>query len=250
MNYLTVLLVFIQTVSLAQIPASYYKPEVAFVKGGTFQMGNANGQESEQPVHSVTLDDFSIGKYEVTVLQYRRFCDVTKRRMPYIPQWGWDNNHPIVNVKYDDAVAYCNWLKEEYGGNWRLPTEAEWEYAARGGDQSKGYIYSGDNDLNNVGWFGENSGNQPHRVGSKHPNELGIYDMTGNVWEWCSDWFGYYYYANSPSHNPTGPASEAYKVQRGASWGYPASKCYVTIRTIAPPSSPWSSAGFRVVLTE
>ena len=148
-------------------PAIPDKPEVVFVEGGIFNMGSNDGGDDEQPVHNVGVNAFRIGKYEVTVGQYKKFCESTGRSMPEAPSWGWNNIHPMVNVSYNDAVAYCNWLGKTYGGNWRLPTEAEWEYAARGGNKSNGYTYSGSNSLEEVAWFKDNSGDQTYRVGRK-----------------------------------------------------------------------------------
>ena len=225
------------------------KPEVVFVEGGTFSMGSNRGEKDESPVHSVTIDSFSIGKYEVTVGQYRAFCIETNRSMPEVPIWGWQDHHPMGNVSYDDAVAYCNWLVRKFGGNWRLPTEAEWEYAARGGNKSKGYIYSGSNDFETVAWFDENAGEETNSVGRKKPNELGIYDMSGNLWEWCSDWYDENYYSNSPGSNPQGPSSGYNRVMRGGSWTLFATNCPVSVRAYDSPEFKIYDYGFRVVLS-
>lgn len=225
------------------------KPEVVFVQGGTFNMGS-NVQDDEKPVHSVTVNSFSIGKYPVTVGQYKKFCEATGRPMPEAPSWGLNNSHPVVNVNYNDAVSYCNWLGEEYGGDWRLPTEAEWEYAARGGNKTNGYTYSGGNDLESVGWFSDNAGGQTQRVGRKKANELGIYDMSGNVWEWCRDWYGKDYYSSSPKDNPKGPATASYRVLRGGGWINDATYCRVAFRNYGDPSLRNYGRGFRVVLSQ
>lgn len=211
-------------------------------------MGSNSGDDDERPVHSVTLSDYSIGKYEVTVGQYRAFCEDLGRRMPEEPEWGWNDRHPIVNVTYNDAVAYCNWLSEKFGGNWRLPTEAEWEYASKGGSQSRGYIYAGGNDMDILGWYTDNSGAQTNAVGRKKPNELGIYDMSGNVWEWCRDWYGAY--PSSAAANPRGPSSASYRVLRGGSWSLSAVVCRVSFRISGIPSSRFGNHGFRVVLSQ
>ncbi|MBA4299346.1 MAG: hypothetical protein C0433_04450 [Cyclobacterium sp.] len=222
-------------------------PEVIFVKGGTFSMGSTAGEDRERPVRSVTLNDFSIGKNGVTVLQYRVFSEDTGKKMPDEPSWGWQDNHPIVNVNYNDAVEYCDWLGEKYGDKWRLPTEAEWEYAARGGIQSKGYNYAGGDDLDLVGWYAKNSGNQAHSVGRKIANELGIHDMNGNVWEWCIDWYGEY--SGSAASNPRGPSSGVSRVLRGGSWVNSAVYCCVSTRRHLGPSYRNDYNGFRVVLS-
>lgn len=158
------------------------------VNGGTFIMGATSEQgkdadESEKPRHKVTIESFSISEAPITVLQYREFCEKTGRKMPSQPMWGWIDNHPIVNVSWFDADAFAQWK----GG--RLPTEAEWEFAARGGNQSQHYKYSGGNTPDEIGWFADNTnltGTRPVR--SKKPNELGLYDMSGNVYEWCDNW--------------------------------------------------------------
>jgi formylglycine-generating enzyme required for sulfatase activity len=232
------------------------KPEVILVKGGTFSMGRADAERDEAPVHRVTVHDFSIGKYPVTVGQYKKFCEATKRKMPKAPDWGWHDDHPMVNVTYYDAVNYCKWLSRQYGGQWRLPSEAEWEYAARGGSQSGEYPYSGSDDLEAVGWFQDNSGDRTHTVGCKKPNELGIYDMSGNVWEWCGDWYAPGYYAESPAEDPVGPVFERpailclfsrCRVLRGGNWYLGASYCRVTDRSYHIPKRKWYNRGFRVV---
>lgn len=248
---LTAVLLLFTATAMAQAPAIPDKPEVIFVQGGTFSMGSNSGGFHEKPEHSVTVSSFSIGKYPVTVGQYKKFCESTGRQMPEdTPSWGWNNSHPMVLVNYNDAVAYCNWLGEEYGGDWRLPTEAEWEYAAKGGNKSNGYTYSGSNDLETVGWFRDNAGGQTNRVGRKKANELGIYDMSGNVWEWCRDMYDSYYYANSPENNPRGPATGSTRVMRGGSFYSRSSGCRVVTRDDFTPDRLGHYLGFRVVLSQ
>ena len=162
-------------------------PAMVFVKGGTFIMGN--GAEDKKWAHAETVADFSMSRYEVTVGEYKAFCTATNRTTPEAPYWGWNDQHPMVNVSYNDAVAYCQWLSKALGVTYRLPTEAEWEFAANGGTQSKGYTYAGSNDINEVAWYYKNANYQMQAVGQKKPNELGLFDMTGNAWEWCSDWY-------------------------------------------------------------
>ncbi|MEZ7509826.1 SUMF1/EgtB/PvdO family nonheme iron enzyme [Cloacibacterium sp. Arc13] len=162
-------------------------PNMVFVKGGSFIMGN--GAEDKKWAHAETVADFSMSRYEVTVGEYKTFCTATNRAMPEAPYWGWNDQHPIVNVSYNDAIAYCQWLSKTLGVTYRLPTEAEWEFAANGGTQSKGYTYAGSNDINQVAWYYKNANYQMQAVGQKKPNELGLFDMTGNAWEWCSDWY-------------------------------------------------------------
>ena len=227
-------------------------PEMVTVEGGTFTMGDEHGDgaANEQPTHQVTLKTFKIAKTETTVAQWRAFCNATGRAMPEAPSWGWINSHPIVNVSWDDAVAYTDWLSEKLDADYRLPTEAEWEYAAKGGKLSKGTKYSGGRSLDNAGWYDANSGDQTQAVATKNPNELGIYDMSGNVWELCKDWYGEDYYKTSPATNPKGPTSGEYRVLRGGGWDGKATICRVAYRNNYPPSARYSNFGFRVVLSQ
>ena len=227
-------------------------PEMILVEGGTFTMGDEwmLGDEDEQPTHEVTLRNYKIGKTEVTVAQYRAFCRSTGKSMPETPEWGWQDSHPIVNVSWYDAVAYCDWLSEKQGGLYRLPTEAEWEYAARGGQKSKSYTYAGGNDIWDAGWYEYHIGGHTRSVGRKNANELGIHDMTGNVWEWCADWYDADYYSSSPSTNPRGPSSGSDRVLRGGSWTNSAANCRVVNRGRSNPSYSYSFSGFRVVLSQ
>jgi formylglycine-generating enzyme required for sulfatase activity len=214
--------------------------EVVFVEGGTFQMGSTGGDAGERPVHTVTLNSFYIDTYEVTVAQYRLFCDSTFREMPPTPAWGWNDEDPMVNVSWFDATQYAEWAGK------RLPTEAEWEYAARGGILGHGYIYSGDSTLGDVGWYSENSGGLPHHIGTKSANELGLYDMSGNVWEWCSDWYGSY--TAEAATNPKGPLNGTYRIMRGGSYAHLVFYCRTTYRyTNNPFSTGFESGGFRCV---
>ncbi|NJO01891.1 MAG: formylglycine-generating enzyme family protein, partial [Bacteroidia bacterium] len=148
------------------------------------------------------------------------------------PRSPSEYNHPVIHVSWNDAVAYCQWRSKKEGATWRLPTEAEWEYAARGGNQSRGYRYAGDNDPNAVSWHVENAGHKTHTVGEKRPNELGLYDMSGNVLESCQDWYDKDYYQNSPQANPQGPSDGSYRVFRGGSWGLYPENCRVARRFI------------------
>jgi formylglycine-generating enzyme required for sulfatase activity len=211
-------------------------------------MGGGSGEYEKAPVHMVTLSSYSIGKYEVTVGQYKAFCNATGYSMPEMsPGWGWQDNHPMVNVTYYDAENYCNWLVKLYGGNWRLPTEAEWEFAAKGGNKSKGYIYAGGNDLEKLAWFSDSYGRltKTQPVGGKKPNELGLYDMSGNVREWCSDWYSPY--SVGPQSNPGGPSSGSYRLIRGGSWANAAQSCNIAIRYTEYPTMLNETDGFRVV---
>ncbi|MHC1777593.1 MAG: formylglycine-generating enzyme family protein [Lentimicrobium sp.] len=237
--------------AFAQIPAALpFESEMVQEQGGTFTMGSnaADSESDEKPPHLVTVSTFSIAKTETTVLQWKTYCEASGRSMPpKVPDEGWNDDHPMVYVSWQDAMDYCQWLGKTLGGRWRLPTEAEWEYAARGGNKSQGYIYSGGNELDHAGWFQDNAAGQTQAVGLKKPNELGLVDMSGNVWEWCLDWYDESYYAGSPLDNPTGPASGTRRVLRGGSWLLGASLCRVSNRDCSEPEHIDFDFGFRVV---
>lgn len=213
--------------------------DMIFVKGGTFQMGS-NENYNERPIHSVTVDDFYIGKYEVTQKEWKEI-------MGNNPSNFKGDNLPVEQVSWNDVQEFIRKLNQKTGGNYRLPTEAEWEYAARGGASSRGYKYSGSDDIDDVAWYRSNSGDKTHPTGTKQPNELGIYDMSGNVWEWCSDWYDKNYYSNSPSHNPKGASSGSYLVPRGGGWGSYASVSRMAYRGNANPTDRTRYLGFRLV---
>ena len=231
----------------AEKAAAALHNEFVAVEGGTFRMGSYSGSSDEKPLHSVTVSDFNISKTEVTFEQYDAFCDATGRKKPYDKGWG-RGDRPVINVNWLDAVAYCEWKSKATGKTYRLPTEAEWEYAARGGNKSKGYTYSGSNDLDAVGWYNGNSNSKTHPVAQKQPNELGLYDMSGNVWEWCSDWYGSY--SSSPQNNPQGPNSGSIRVLRGGSLYRYDSSCRVADRDWDFPYRWRYYLGFRLVLSQ
>lgn len=219
-----------------------------FVAGGTFAMGRVDQFRDERPIHNVTLSGYYIGKSEVTVKEYRAFITATKRSMPDPPSWGWNDNEPMVKVSWNDAIAYCLWLDTTAGGTYRLPTEAEWEFAARGGNNSQRFAYSGSNNAEDVGWIYTNGGGRTRTVGMKKANELGIFDMSGNAWEWCSDWQGSY--SSSPQTNPTGPAGGSFKIFRGGSWfdyGLTDAEGRVETRYSYTPNNKVDDGGFRIV---
>ena len=218
----------------------YFK--MVTVEGGTFTMGGTSEQgddaySNEKPTHSVTVSTFAIGKYEVTQKQW---VEIMGTNPSY---FTGDDNRPVEQVSWNDVQEFITKLNARTGKNYRLPTEAEWEYAARGGNKSKGYKYSGSNNLDDVAWYSENSDKTTHRVGEKQP----IYDMSGNVWEWCSDWYGSY--SSSAQTNPTGPSSGGDRVLRGGSWSYSAKYCRVAIRGSSAPSYRYYIYGFRLVLS-
>ncbi len=244
------------------------------VEGGTFTMGDTweEGDSNEKPIHKVTFAyDFYIGKYETTFQEYDAFCEDTGRSKPYDTGWG-RGARPVIDVSWNGATAYCNWLSEKenlpkaYDSNgnlldkdgmittdpskvvgYRLPTEAEWEYAARGGNKSKGYKYSGSDNVGDVAWYDSNSGKRTQEVGKKEPNELGIYDMGGNVWEWCSDWYGVY--SSLAQINPYNSTIGSYRVWRGGSCANDVTFLRVAIRRNGSPSSKSYYLGFRIART-
>ena len=213
------------------------------VKGGRFQMGGTPEQGSdaynnEKPVHEVTLSDYYMGKYEVRQSEWEAVMGNNPSRFK-----GADL--PVEQVSWEDCHEFIGRLNALTGLSFKLPTEAQWEYAARGGNLSKGYKYSGSNNLGEVGWYESNSGNCTHRVGEKQPNELGLYDMSGNVWEWCEDWSGVY--SVTPQRDPLGAAGGSSQVLRGSCWIGEARYCRVSYRDGSTPGNRFSILGFRLV---
>ncbi|WP_445749434.1 formylglycine-generating enzyme family protein [Polaribacter sp.] len=238
-TFCTLAIILLSTFTYATVNATE-KPDMVFVKGGSFIMGN--GDANKKWAHAATINDYSIGRYEVTVGQYKTFCTATARPMPEAPYWGWNDQHPMVNVTYEDALAYCKWLGQKYGGSWRLPTEAEWEFAAIGSNQTKGYKYSGSNSIEQVAWYYKNANYQMQKVGLKKSNELGLFDMTGNAWEWCSDW--YVGFAMSGKIN-----EGTHRILRGGSSMSFETNSNNTLRNFRASNLKIYSAGFRVVTT-
>lgn len=223
-------------------------PEMVKVKGGSFQMGDEKGlgQDNELPVHQVTLSDFSIARTETTVQQWKMFCQETGRAMPPAPPTGWINDHPIVNIKWQDAADYAAWLTNKTGKKYRLPTEAEWEFAARGGTLSKGFTYSGGDEIDSVAWYAGNAGGKTQPVARKRSNELGLYDMTGNAWEWCKDTYGDY--TSAAVTNPTGAATGDAMTFRGGGWYEPDKYSRIAMRGSSDDKGyTFRDLGFRVV---
>ena len=234
-------------------------PSVSFkmvkVAGGTFQMGatseqGSSGSDDEMPVHSVTLSDYYIGETEVT--QALWYAVMGQKPTSDGSQWessyGLSNEYPAYYVSWDDCQTFISKLNKLTGLSFRLPTEAEWEFAARGGNYSRGYKYAGSNTVDDVAWHVDNSDSKTHAVGTKSPNELGLYDMSGNVWEWCQDWYDDSYYSSSPQTNPTGPSSGSFRVLRGGSWYGIVASCRVSYRYGDSPSYRYSSIGLRLAL--
>ena len=208
------------------------------VKGGTFQMGIDDGYEWEKPVHQVTLSDYYIGETEVT----QELWTAVMGSNP--PKFTGNMQRPVEMVSWNDCQTFISKLNELTGENFCLPTEAQWEYAARGGNKSKGYTYSGGDAIDDVAWHEYNSGGMTHPVKTKAPNELGIYDMTGNVYEWCSDWYGSY--SSAAQTDPTGPSTGSYRLIRGGSWGSDATYCRVASRGSSTPTFSYISLGLRL----
>ncbi len=226
------------------IPRTFTVKGVSFnmipVEGGTFKMGG-DMYDNEKPVHEVKLNGFSIGQTEVTQ-------ELWEAVMGTNPSNWKGLKLPVEKVSWNDCQTFITKLNSLTGQQFRLPTEAEWEYAARGGNQSKGYTYSGSNNIEDVAWYTSNSGSKTHEVATKAPNELGIYDMSGNVIEWCSDWYGGNYYAQSPSSNPQGPSSGSHRVLRGGSWYYLVRGCRVAHRANDAPDFRYYILGLRLAL--
>ena len=215
------------------------------VEAGTFMMGATPEMEKpnsdEKPVHQVTLiNDYYMGKYEVTQALWEAV-------MGSNPSYFKGDNLPVEKVSWNDCQKFISKLNSLTGRMFRLPTEAEWEYAARGGKESRGYQYSGSSNISDVAWYDENSGSKTHPVGTKQANELGIYDMTGNVWEWCSDWYSSY--SSSSQTNPTGSDSGSARVSRGGGWFNDASYCRLSVRFYYTPDFRLDILGLRLALS-
>ena len=221
------------------------------VSGGTFLMGaqntdssgsnyDADAYDNEAPVHNVTLSDYQIGETEVTQALWQAVMGTN-------PSASRGDNLPVETVSWDDCQEFITKLNQATGKTFRLPTEAEWEFAARGGTKSQGYKYSGSNTIGDVAWYKENSGSKTHEVGTKQANELGLYDMSGNVYELCSDWYGNY--SSSAQSNPTGPSTGSIRVLRGGSWSSYARYCRVAYRNGATPTGRGYRNGLRLALS-
>ncbi len=221
---------------------SQLSPEMVFVRGGKFLMGSNLGGEDERPVHEVFLNDFYIGKFEVTQAQWKWIMDQDTNKR-YFEGCG---NCPVERVNWYNVVEFIEKLNQKMQLNYRLPTEAEWEYAAKGGHLSRKFKFSGSNSVEKVAWKDGNSGNMTHPVGMKRPNELDIFDMSGNVFEWCSDWYSPDYYQVNHSVDPTGPEVGTSRVIRGGSWFFDHSGLRVTDRESGNPGFRYGYVGFRL----
>ena len=222
-----------------EVPDDNANIEMIFVQGGTFLMGDPESDWEYYPTRQVTLSDFYIGKHPVTQSQWKAI-------MGSNPSKSLTEKIPVI-VNWDDLQAFINKINDISGLNYRLPTEAEWEYAARGGAISKGFKYSGSNNIDEVAWYGMINGFGGIRaVCLKLPNELGIYDMSGNIEEWCSDFFGRY--PAESQTNPTGPVSGVNRVARGGCYSFPPFECRVLQRSVYAPYNHHGIVGFRLVL--
>ena len=221
--------------------------EFVFVKGGCYDMGDTfgGGDPDEKPVHNVCVSDFYMGKYEVTQGQWKT---IMGSNPSYFSSCG--DTCPVEMVSWNDIEEFIQKFNSKTGKSYRLPTEAEWEYAARSGGRKEKYAgTSSDSDLKDYAWYGSNSDNETHPAGQKKPNGLGIYDMSGNVYEWCQDWFSSHYYKNSPRDNPRGPSSGSHRVFRGGSWLNEALLLRASDRNDEDPSGSYSRVGFRLLRT-
>ena len=259
--------------------ALWVTSELVRVKGGTFQMGNTRndpeGVACESPVHQVRLAyDFWVGRYPVVLGEYDTYC-MEKNIEPLEYNGPGRGFRPATVVSWFDAIQFCNWLSERegipkaYGSKrnlryksgkgtqditevrgYRLLTEAEWEYAARGGHRAtRDWKYAGSDELGEVGWYDENSNKKLHPVGKKKANELGLYGMSGNVWEWCHDWWRWDGYPREEQTNPLGPAAGSFRVTRGGSWKSYYRGCRISARNGIPPENGFGYLGFRVART-
>jgi formylglycine-generating enzyme required for sulfatase activity len=252
------------------------KGNLLLVEKGSFTMGDTwgGGDSDEKPTHKVTFTyNFYIRKYETTFDEYDAFCEATGKSSPDDENWG-RGNRPVINVSWNDAIAYCNWMSDKeklpkvYDSNgnlldkngsittdpskvvgYRLPTDAEWEYAARGDNKSMGYKYSGSDNVDEVAWYTSNSGGKTHEIGTKTPNDLDIHDMSGNVWEWCSDWYDSGYYAKSPTTNPYNYTPNSHRVFRGGSCYSSATYVHLANRNSSTPTYTRRDLGFRISRT-
>ncbi len=276
-NYvLSIVLAVVFSCSFAQVSDNSW-PEMVKVSGGDFMIGankkDQQAEKDEKPSRKITVSDFYMSKFEVTVWEWKEYVKATGEKMPPKQKWGWNNDFPITNITWEDAVEYCNWLSRKQGltpayskrgpryvcdfdsNGFRLPTEAEWEYAAHGGKKSKGYKYAGATDLELIAWYVSNSEGRPHAYGSKYKNELGIYDMSGNVWEWCWDFYKETHFKavkkgmeSDPSAR--GPRRGEKRIVKGGSWDSKQSFLRISNKVATLPGNTYEFYGMRLVQTK
>jgi len=220
--------------------------KLIYIPPGEFMMGSPDSEKDrhsdEGPQHRVRISKgFYMSVTEVTQAQ----C---KAVMGSNPSSFQGDDLPVEQASWNDAIEFCNKLSQKEGKGYRLPTEAEWEYACRAGSTTRFYFGDGDSQLSHYAWYDVNSGSKTHRVGKKKPNAFGLYDMHGNVLEWCSDWYDAGYYSQSPGDDPKGPSTGQYRVFRGGRWGSSANSCRVAARNFLTPVDCSFSLGFRLVL--
>ncbi|MBN8860959.1 MAG: formylglycine-generating enzyme family protein [Sphingobacteriales bacterium] len=217
------------------------RENMVWVTGGSFIMGNNISEPDERPAYEVVIDGFAISRYPVTQRQWMVIMERNPSDFPGCDQC------PVDKVSWDDAQVFIKKLNMLTGKKYTLPTEAEWEYAAKGGRDAPGnFRYAGSDDIDSVGWYAGNSGRMPHPVGQKKPNELGLYDMTGNVWEWCQDWYAKFYYEQNENNNPQGPPSGSGRVRRGGSWYTQSTSCKTSTRNNVRQDYFDDIGGFRL----
>lgn len=258
--------------AVRMIEPSQIEGELVLIQTGPFQMGSNDLGAAEKPVHRVYLDAYYIGKFEVTNAQFKAFCDVTGRPYPEA-EWSPDGEtslkymkeqpgYPVVGINWEDAAAYCQWLSQQTGKKYRLPTEAEWEKAARGGVDGQKYPW-GNDEFDSGGRYRANAGSESDNdrirkkdgflntapIGNFSPNGYGLYDMAGNVWEWCADYYDENYYAVSPEKNPSGPSSGEKRSLRGGSWFGGPQRMQCAARLWNYPLIRYASTGFRLAMT-
>jgi formylglycine-generating enzyme required for sulfatase activity len=233
---------------MSEISVGITEPLLMQIPAGWFSMGSPDGLDVEQPVHRVWVDAFQMAATQVTVEEYRRFLDETNTTPP--PSWGSPHlshpHQPAVAVSWLAANAYCSWLSARTGAHYRLPTEAEWERAARGGLEAMLFPWGKDAPANRPGYAGRWA-TGPEQVGQSEANAYGLFEMCENVHEWCGDWFDANYYAISPERNPQGPATGTRKSSRGGSWRHHVKISRCSARSSIPPEFQYDDYGFRVV---
>ena len=232
---------------LKKYPNGAIEPEMVEIPGGSFKMGSESGDGDEKPVHTVTVNSFMMARYEVTFEEWDA-CVAFGGCSHYPVGQGWGRGkRPVMNVSWEDTQEYIKWLNKQTGKQYRLPTEAEWEYACRSGGKNEKYC--GGDSLDQLAWYAKNSGHQTHPVGQKQSNGLGLYDMSGNVWEWVQDKYGEKYYAESAGNNPGGPSSGSGRVRRGGGWYGYAGYCRSANRDYDSPGYRNNYLGFRLLRT-